>query len=110
MVIQFDDSIVEDKEAESNRALRELSAGVLSKVEYREKIFGETKEIAEKEIQEIEEANPDIESLLGTKEQQSEQEVEEQKVKENNEQEEEEEQEENKKKDNKKSKKESEEK
>ena len=67
MVIQFDDSIVEDKEAESNRALRELSAGVLSKVEYREKIFGETKEIAEKEIQAIEAENPDIESLLGTK-------------------------------------------
>lgn len=67
MVIQFDDSIVEDKEAESNRALRELSAGVLSKVEYREKIFGETKEIAEKEIHAIEEAEPDVEELLGTK-------------------------------------------
>ena len=67
MVIQFDDSIVEDKEAESNRALRELNAGVLSKVEYREKIFGETKEIAEKEIAAIEESNPDIEELLGTK-------------------------------------------
>ena len=67
MIIQFDDSIIEDKEAESNRALRELSAGVLSKVEYREKIFGETKEIAEKEIQEIEGAEPDVESLLGTK-------------------------------------------
>ena len=67
MVIQFDDSIVEDKEAESNRALREVSAGVLSKVEYREKIFGETKEIAEQEIQEIEDDEADIESLLGTK-------------------------------------------
>lgn len=67
MVVQFDDSIIEDKEAESNRALREISAGVLSKVEYREKIFGETKEIAEKEIQDIESAEPDVESLLGTK-------------------------------------------
>lgn len=67
MVIQFDDSIVEDKEAESNRALRELSAGVLSKVEYREKIFGETQEIAEKAIKDIEEAEPDVEELLGTK-------------------------------------------
>ena len=67
MVIQFDDSIIEDKEAESNRALRELSAGVISKVEYREKIFGETKEIAEKEIKAIEEAEPDVETLLGTK-------------------------------------------
>lgn len=67
MVIQFDDSIIEDKEAESNRALRELNAGVISKVEYREKIFGETKEIAEKEIKAIEEGNPDVEELLGTK-------------------------------------------
>ena len=67
MVIQFDDSIVEDKEAESNRALRELSAGVLSKVEYREKIFGETEEIAKKEIQAIVDAEEDVESLLGTK-------------------------------------------
>ena len=67
MVVQFDDSIVEDKEAESNRALRELSAGVISKAEYREKIFGETKEIAEKEIKAIEEAEPDVQDLLGTK-------------------------------------------
>ena len=67
MVIQFDDSIIEDKEAESNRALRELQSGVLSKVEYREKIFGETEEIAKKKIQEIEESEPSIESLLGTK-------------------------------------------
>ncbi len=67
MVIQFDDSIVEDKEAESNRALRELQAGVLSKVEYREKIFGETEAIAKEKIQEIEESEPSVESLLGTK-------------------------------------------
>ena len=67
MVIQFDDSIVEDKEAESNRALRELQAGVLSKAEYREKIFGESEEIAKKKIQEIEESEPSVESLLGTK-------------------------------------------
>ncbi len=68
MVIQFDDSIIEDKDAESNRALRELSAGVLSKVEYREKIFGETKEIAEQKILEIEQKDMDIDDLLGTKE------------------------------------------
>ena len=67
MVIQFDDSIVEDKEAESNRAMREVSAGLLSKVEYREKIFGETPEIAKKKIQEIAEEDPSIDDLLGTK-------------------------------------------
>ena len=69
MVIQFDDSIIEDKEAESNRALRELQQGVLSKIEYRMKIFGETEEIAKKAIEEIEAAEPKIEELLGTKNQ-----------------------------------------
>jgi len=68
MVIQFDDSIVEDKEAESNRAMREVSAGLLSKIEYRMKIFGETEEIAKQKIEEITEAEPDIDDLLGTKE------------------------------------------
>ncbi len=67
MVIQFDDSIIEDKESESNRALRELSAGVISKVEYREKIFGETPEIAEEAIREIKENDPSIDDLLGTR-------------------------------------------
>ena len=67
MVIQFDDSIIEDKEAESNRALREVSAGLMSKAEYREKIFGETPKIAEQEIRKIEESNPSIDDLLGTR-------------------------------------------
>ena len=65
IAIQFDDSIIEDKEAESIRALREMSAGVLSNVEYRMKIFGETKEIAEEAIREIEESNPTVEQLIG---------------------------------------------
>lgn len=65
MVIQFDDSIIEDKEAESNRAMREVNAGLISKVEYRMKIFGETREIAEEAIRKIEEENPTIEDLVG---------------------------------------------
>ena len=65
MVIQFDDSIIEDKEAESNRALREQSAGLISKVEYRMKIFGETKEIAEEAIKTIKEEEPTVEDLIG---------------------------------------------
>lgn len=64
MVIQFDDSIVEDKESESNRALRELSAGVIGKVEYRVKIFGETDEIAKQKIVDIQEETKDIEEIL----------------------------------------------
>jgi len=67
MVIQFDDSIIEDKEAESNRALREVNAGLMGKAEYREKIFGETPEIAEQEIKKIQEENPSIDDLLGTR-------------------------------------------
>lgn len=65
MVIQFDDSIIEDKEAESNRAMREVSQGLMGKVEYRMKIFGETEEIAKQKIQEIQENNPTAEELVG---------------------------------------------
>lgn len=65
MVIQFDDSIIEDKNAESDRALRELGAGVLSKVEYRMKIYGESPEIAKKAIEEIEASEPTVEDLIG---------------------------------------------
>ena len=65
MVIQFDDSVIEDKNAESDRALRELSAGVLSKVEYRTKIYGESPEIAKKAIAEIQAEEPTVENLIG---------------------------------------------
>lgn len=65
MVIQFDDSIIEDKESESNRALREIQQGVLGKAEYREKIFGETPEIAQQKIQEIKENDPSVKDLVG---------------------------------------------
>lgn len=66
MAIQFDDSIIEDKEAESNRALREKSAGIISAVEYREKIFGETEEIAQQAIAKINEEEPTIKQILGS--------------------------------------------
>ena len=68
MVIQFDDSIIEDKEAEANRAMREVSAGLLGKAEYREKIFGESEEIAKKKIEEIKSEDPKMDDLLGTNE------------------------------------------
>ena len=67
MVIQFDDSIIEDKEAESNRALREVNAGLMSKVEYRELIYGETKEIAEQAIEDIKTNDPTVNDLLGNR-------------------------------------------
>ena len=68
LTITFDDSIIEDKESEANRALREVNAGLLSKVEYRQQIFGESEEIAEGRIKEIQENNPNIKDLLGTNE------------------------------------------
>ena len=63
--ITFDDSIIEDKEAESNRAMREVQQGLKSKVEYRMQIYGETQEIAEQKIKEIQESNPSINDLIG---------------------------------------------
>ena len=67
MVIQFDDSIIEDKEAESNRAMREVSVGLLSKIEYRMKVFGETEEIARQKIAEIEQNEPNADDILGSR-------------------------------------------
>lgn len=64
LVIQFDDSIIEDKEAESVRALREVNAGIISKVEYREKVFGETEEIAKKKLKETNEEALDIQGMF----------------------------------------------
>lgn len=66
MKITFDDSIVEDKEAEANRSMREVNAGLKSKVEYRMQIYGETEEIATKKIAEIQASNPSVKELLGT--------------------------------------------
>ena len=63
--IKFDDSIIEDKESESQRALRELSAGVISQSEYRQRIFGETTEIANEKIAKIKANNPTLTDLLG---------------------------------------------
>ena len=64
MVIQFDDSIIEDKEAESVRALREYSAGIITAVEYRMRIFGESEEIAKKAIEEVRASEPSVENII----------------------------------------------
>lgn len=65
ITIKFDDSIIEDKEAESNRAMREVSQGLISKEEYRQKIFGETPKIAAEAIKTIKENDPSINDLVG---------------------------------------------
>ena len=68
MVITFDDSIIEDRESESTRARAEVSMGIISKVEYRMKIFGETEEIAKQKIADIQEETLDIQDMLGLNE------------------------------------------
>ena len=68
MVIQFDDSIIEDVESESMRALREYNADLISAVEYRMRIFGESKEIAEKAIEKIKASEPNVEQIVGNNE------------------------------------------
>ena len=63
--ITFDDSIFENKEAQSNRAMREVQMGLKSKIEYRVEIFGETEEIARQKIEEIRKSNPSVQDLIG---------------------------------------------
>lgn len=64
MAIKFDDSIIEDIEAESIRALREYQAGIISGVEYRMRVFGETEEIATQKFKEVQLQEPTTEELM----------------------------------------------
>lgn len=52
IVINFDDSIIEDKETERNRDRQDVSMGVMSHTEYRAKWYGETLEEATKRLPE----------------------------------------------------------
>jgi A118 family predicted phage portal protein len=52
IVINFDDSIIEDKETERNRDRQDVSMGVMSHAEYRAKWYGETLEEATKRLPE----------------------------------------------------------
>lgn len=52
ITINFDDSIIEDKETERNRDRQDVSMGVMSHAEYRAKWYGETLEEAEKKLPE----------------------------------------------------------
>ena len=44
---------------------REVSAGLISKVEYRMKVYGEDEEVARQKIEEIKTNEPTIKDLLG---------------------------------------------
>lgn len=50
ITIKFDDSIIEDRDSEMRRDREDMNAGVLSKVEYRMKWYGEDEETAKKKV------------------------------------------------------------
>lgn len=54
IVITFDDSIIQDKEAERKQDLSDVHNGIMSKAEYRAKWYGETIEVAQQTIDKIE--------------------------------------------------------
>lgn len=51
--IQFDDSIIQDKDAEINQGIMEIGAGVLSKKKFMMDVLGYTEEVADKELAQI---------------------------------------------------------
>ena len=63
--VDFDYSRFENQEKTQQRLEREVAKGITSKVEYRMKVYNETKEIAEQKIAEIKENEPTVEDLIG---------------------------------------------
>lgn len=55
--IEFDDSIIEDKQSEKTSDRQDLQSGVISRAEYRAKYYSEDLETAQKEIKEIAKQN-----------------------------------------------------
>ena len=66
--ITMDYSRFENQTATQQRLEREVARGITSKVEYRMKVYGETEEIARQKIEEIKNDEPNIQDILGTKE------------------------------------------
>jgi len=63
--IVMDYSRFENQEKTQQRLEREVNMGITSKAEYREKVYGETEDIARQKIAEIKEQDPTMEELLG---------------------------------------------
>lgn len=62
IVVDFDDSIIEDKQAERQSDRQDVGMGVMSLAEYRAKWYGETEEEAAKHVvQEVPEPDPEEE-------------------------------------------------
>lgn len=63
--IDFDYSRFENQEKTQQRLEREVNLGITSKVEYREKVYGEEEAVAKEKIEEIKKDNPSTKDLLG---------------------------------------------
>ena len=50
ITIDFDDSIIEDKQTERQEDRQDVAMGAMSLAEYRSKWYGETEEIAEQKL------------------------------------------------------------
>ncbi len=64
LTIAFDDSVIEDKEAISNRALREYNARLISGSEYRQRVFGEDEETAKAKIEAVKAETPALTDIM----------------------------------------------
>jgi A118 family predicted phage portal protein len=51
IIIDFDDSIIEDKNAQMERDRADVNGGIMSKVEYRQKWYGEDEKTAKEKVQ-----------------------------------------------------------
>lgn len=58
--IKFDDSIIEDKQAEKNNDRQDVNMGIMSKLEYRMKWYGEDEATARKKLKNVQEEQPEI--------------------------------------------------
>lgn len=66
VTIKFDDSIIEDKQSERQNDRLEVSQGLMTKAEYRQKWYNETKEEAEKWVEEYNAQQPKISDFYGS--------------------------------------------
>lgn len=61
--IDFDDSIIESKEQERLQDRQDMAVDVMSRVEYREKWYGEDEEVAKLKIEEVDNEKPENSSI-----------------------------------------------
>lgn len=60
ITIDFDDSIIEDKQTERQEDRQDIAMGAMSLQEYRAKWYGETEEVAEQKLPDQSGRDPDV--------------------------------------------------